>query len=162
MIFASLFRALILHGCFIKFGRIFTSFFMYCWWFSWSYTHLAKPSKSMTLTVLLRGLASRKLMIFHDFRDMFRCSFHLDFWRYFASILASCSTTFGIKNNAFSTPIFYWFFNVFFIVFDTLKRSFWAPFGTLKVIKKTWCSQVCFLTWFLTPNGSIWGAFGCL
>ena len=55
----------------INFVMTFMYLLKYCWHHSWPYSHLTKPLKSMTLSVLL---AYRKHMIVHDFRIMFRCS----------------------------------------------------------------------------------------
>ena len=95
----------------------------------WTYTHLAKPSKSMTVTVLLHDdLASRKHTMFHDVRDMFRWRFCPECWQYFASIVTSIWYLLASKH----TVIRYQVSNdllvcVFLVIWGNLKDPFGIP-----------------------------------
>ena len=82
MFFALLFRASILHGFVINFGRIFIYFLKY---FCSSCIQLAKPSETLVFTLLLHSLHFRKHMFFHYFLNMFRCSLFAQFGALFCT-----------------------------------------------------------------------------
>ena len=60
--FSIIFRASILHRCFINFARTFMYLLKTCCWFPWSYIQLSKPSKTFIFILLVHGLTFRKHM----------------------------------------------------------------------------------------------------
>ena len=115
----------------------------YCWWLSWSYTHLAKPEQSTTFTERLHDLALRKDICFYDVRNIFRCR-----WlNHFLSILCTnIDIILGFRwhhNQCFSNTDVLQVVDVFGTLSGTMKY-YCGPFGTLKVIGNRNCLKLCF------------------
>jgi hypothetical protein len=95
MFLTTLFRVWNLYRFFIDFGMDFGLIVDRFLMILRSCIHLAKPSKTMTLTMNLHGFTHRKNMKFHDVHDMFR----YPFWHVF---LISFGIDFGSILKAFS------------------------------------------------------------
>ena len=83
IIWASLFRALVLHQFSIDFGMEFGATFDVLKIPFRSLTQPAKPSKTITLTMTLRFLTLVRNIVFDDFHDLFQYLFRnevADFW----------------------------------------------------------------------------------
>ena len=101
MFVALLFRASILHGFVIKFAMD----FMYCsksvYWFPWSYIQLTKHSKTLVFRLLCIVYTFANTCLFHNCRDMLRCSLLHHLLLYCAPKLASLWYECSIKTYVF-------------------------------------------------------------
>ena len=101
MFVALLFRASILHGFVINFGRMFIYFLKYFFCFRRPASNWRNPQKHLFLNDFCIVYTFASTCLFHNCRDMFRCSLLHHLLLHFGSMLASFWYKFRIKLKFF-------------------------------------------------------------